>query len=106
MLVMLPKVGQPITEFSEYSLLDWGRKGLTDADMLAINSMASSGSMANLVSLIVDGNQIGDQGMIAFSNAISNGSMGALQDLSLGGNQIGNAGIMALVGAMGSTWGS
>ena len=57
-LAMLRKVGQPITEFSECSLLDWDHKGLTDADMLAINSMAAVGRCGHFAASISRATQL------------------------------------------------
>ena len=71
--------------------------------MIEFSRQIPIGSMANLATLVLDDNQIGDQGMIAFSNAISNGSLpGVLRELYLHENQIDDEGMKALSAAISS----
>mgnify|MGYP001306579083 CR=1 FL=1 len=58
--------------------------------------------MANITSLILSRNKIGDPGMSALSGACASGALDKLQRLFLGRNKSGDAGMSALAGACAS----
>ena len=57
-------------------------------------TVIATGSLANLATLSLGGQQIGDEGMTSFSPAIATGLLGNLKQLYLYDNKIGNAGVV------------
>ena len=65
-------------------------------------AIIASGSLANLLELDLEANDISDPGMASLSNAIARDPLANLKDLNLGHNQIGHAGMESFCSAIAS----
>ena len=74
-----------------------------DAGMRSLADVLTStkGALTKLVSLDLQGNEIGDDGLSALVTPLKKGALPALQRLHMPKNKVGDAGLRALAGALG-----
>ena len=76
--------------------------GIGIVGMQALAGVVSSGALAQLTRLDLDGNSIGDTGMSALASACASRALHKLKELHLYSNQIGDAGLSSLADAVSS----
>ncbi|EOD10767.1 hypothetical protein EMIHUDRAFT_447308, partial [Emiliania huxleyi CCMP1516] len=79
-----------------YADLGWG-----DAEAAQLAEVLASGAAPRLETLVLHGNNIGDEGWKALAAALKEGAAPRLEYLTLNGNKIGDEGSKALAAALG-----
>ena len=79
--------------------LNWNRNGLVAADAPALTNVLKIEAVAQVESLYLYDNKLGDEGAAAIAAAAAGGGTPRLKTLLLADNQIGDAGMQALASA-------
>ena len=80
-------------------ILDWDRKGLTAADLPTLTKVLKSEMLAQVGTLLLFANALGDEGAAAVAAAAAAGGLPRLKNLNLTTTQVGDAGLQALASA-------
>ena len=93
-----------LEEMSAASALYYGSLGWDDEQMKMLSTALTfaheKGALAQLTSLDLDRNQIGDVGIAALADAVGKGALAHCTSLLLGDNRIGDAGLSSLAAAV------
>jgi Leucine-rich repeat (LRR) protein len=101
-----PPFDIPRNKICKLTELYLDEKNLNAVDMITFSQAIANGALAQLESLVLYSNKIGDTGMIAFAEALkpnSNfpmGALGSLKQLDLSFNEIGDVGMVAFAEAL------